>query len=349
MAAADRTFAALAARQAGRRLQPTSPLRSRGIGGPPRRPAAPRLDPGRHHRHGLRPGPAAPVGALLRQERMGGGGQNARTRPAARVVLPKLLDQYKLVGKAARHEGGGGRLGGQDEPDHLRLDAGAGRRRRGRRPGRGHRPRRRSARRCRWPPTSSCCATTAGPRRSTTPSRPAASTATASASTPATRPTPGGTWPATPTPATAVACLILGAYQCAFDRTDRGGDFLNWEPYPRADAREKVKTGDAAALLAAAEDAIKNKDQAGACAAVQRYGDARPSGTSGARPAAALRRQRGRGAARREVLPHHVGGVRGARGRPSGGGSWSALARVTASEYGRPAPGYAEACKLLKV
>ena len=31
---------------------------------------------------------------------MGGGGQNQRTRPAARVVLPKLLDQYKLVGKA---------------------------------------------------------------------------------------------------------------------------------------------------------------------------------------------------------------------------------------------------------
>jgi hypothetical protein len=26
-----------------------------------------------------------------------------------------------------------------------------------------------------------------------------------------------------------------------------------------------------------------------------------------------------------------------------------ALARVTASEYGQPAPGYAESCKLLKV
>ena len=29
----------------------------------------------------------------------GGGGNNQRTRPAARVVLPKLLDQYKLVGR----------------------------------------------------------------------------------------------------------------------------------------------------------------------------------------------------------------------------------------------------------
>ncbi len=41
----------------------------------------------------------------------------------------------------------------------------------------------------------------------------------------------------------------------------------------RADAREKIKTGDAAALLAAAEDAVRHNDQARACAAVQRYGD----------------------------------------------------------------------------
>src|SRR5439155_19635267 len=27
-------------------------------------------------------------------------------------------------------------------------------------------------------------------------------------------------------------CLILGAYQVARDRADRGGDFLNWQPYP---------------------------------------------------------------------------------------------------------------------
>src|SRR5262249_48728911 len=28
------------------------------------------------------------------------------------------------------------------------------------------------------------------------------------------------------------ACLILGAYQVALDRTARGGDFLNWDPLP---------------------------------------------------------------------------------------------------------------------
>ena len=112
-----------------------------------------------------------------------------------------------------------------------------------------------------------------------------------------------------PTPRNAVACLILGAYQCAFDRADRGGDFLNWEPYPRAEAREKVADRRRRRLLAGAEAAIRNKDQATACAgpALRRAG---PSGTAGLRPAAELRRQRGRRAARREVLPHRVGGVR---------------------------------------
>src|SRR5206468_5169735 len=28
------------------------------------------------------------------------------------------------------------------------------------------------------------------------------------------------------------ACLILGAYQAALDRTARGGDFLHWDPLP---------------------------------------------------------------------------------------------------------------------
>ena len=32
----------------------------------------------------------------------------------------------------------------------------------------------------------------------------------------------------------AVASLILGAYQVALDRVNRGGDFLHWEPWPHA-------------------------------------------------------------------------------------------------------------------
>src|SRR6185436_2836866 len=41
------------------------------------------------------------------------------------------------------------------------------------------------------------------------------------------------------------ASLILGAYQVALDRTNRGGDFLNWQPLPPARHLGEVKTTDA--------------------------------------------------------------------------------------------------------
>src|SRR5262249_18436483 len=69
------------------------------------------------------------------------------------------------------------------------------------------------------------------------------------------------------------ACLILGAHQASHDRTNRGGDFLNWEPYPRADARARIKTKDCEELLKQTEDAIRNKDQALAAAAAHAYGE----------------------------------------------------------------------------
>jgi hypothetical protein len=117
-------------------------------------------------------------------------------------------------------------------------------------------------------------------------------------------------------PRNTVACLILGAYQASKDRTDRTAspdDFLKWEPYPRPD-HPKMKTDDRDALLKEAEDAIKNKDQVRAAAAIAGVRRCRPSASAGVRPAAALRDQRGRGAARREVLPHGDGGVRGDAG-----------------------------------
>src|SRR5262249_56774161 len=73
------------------------------------------------------------------------------------------------------------------------------------------------------------------------------------------------------TPRHTVACLILAAFQAARDRSVRP-EFLTWEPYPRADAREKVKTTDPDALLRETEAAIKEKDQARTCALVQAYG-----------------------------------------------------------------------------
>src|SRR5581483_946281 len=57
-------------------------------------------------------------------------------------------------------------------------------------------------------------------------------------------------------------CLILGAWQAARDRGDRGGNFLNWQPYPRQEARGQVQNLDGPALLTNLNDAIRARDQA---------------------------------------------------------------------------------------
>src|SRR6266403_2611286 len=69
------------------------------------------------------------------------------------------------------------------------------------------------------------------------------------------------------------ACLILGAYQVALDRTNRGGDFLNWSPLPLQNHIAQVKSTEPAALLAEANEAICGNLQARAAAIVQRYGE----------------------------------------------------------------------------
>ena len=53
------------------------------------------------------------------------------------------------------------------------------------------------------------------------------------------------------------ACLIVGAYQTAFDRINRGGDFLNWEPLPIQRHLNEISVTDAPSLLREAEEAIK--------------------------------------------------------------------------------------------
>jgi hypothetical protein len=149
-------------------------------------------------------------------------------------------------------------------------------------------------------------------------------------------------------PRNAVACLILGAYQAARDRTDRGGDFLKWEPYPRADARARVKAKEPEALLQEAEGAIKDRDQALACAAVARYGELGQPG----RPVLdlLLRYAVSEDGALHAEKYYRTVSEEFASARPAF--RWRqlvALARVTASEYGQPAPGYGDACRLLKV
>ncbi len=144
------------------------------------------------------------------------------------------------------------------------------------------------------------------------------------------------------------ACLILAAHQASHDRTNRGGDFLHWEPYPRADARARVQTKEKAALLQQAEDAIRHKDQALACALVAAYGEqgyeARPIFDLLLRYAVSED-----GALHAEKYYQTVSDEFQAS-RPAF--RWRhlvALTRVTASEYGLPAPGQDEARKLLKV
>ncbi|HMC89256.1 MAG TPA: hypothetical protein VKI17_06895 [Gemmataceae bacterium] len=141
------------------------------------------------------------------------------------------------------------------------------------------------------------------------------------------------------------ACLILGAYQAALDRR---GDFVKWEPYPHAEARERIKTTDPARLLKEAEDAIRNRDQALATAAVAAYGaTGRP-----ARPVfdLLLRYAISEDGALHAEKFYLTATEEFRNGRPAF--RWRhliALARVTASEYGYPAPGQKEARLLLKV
>ena len=144
------------------------------------------------------------------------------------------------------------------------------------------------------------------------------------------------------------ACLILGAYQAALDRVDRGGDFLHWQPLPLPHHVEGVKPTDPAELLRDLDAAVRGNMQAHACAIVHRYGQlghpARPVFDLLLRYAVSED-----GSLHAEKFYRTVS-EEFASTRPAF--RWrqlTALARVTASEYGRPAPGYAEARDLLKV
>jgi len=145
----------------------------------------------------------------------------------------------------------------------------------------------------------------------------------------------------------AAACLILGAFQMAFDRVERGGDFLKWEPYPRAEGREKVKEVNRGDLLKETEGAIKEKDQARAAALVHRIGElGMPE-----RPVfdLLLRYALSQDGALHAEKYYRTVSEEFAAARPAF--KWRqlvGLARVTASEYGYAAPGYKEACELLK-
>jgi hypothetical protein len=144
------------------------------------------------------------------------------------------------------------------------------------------------------------------------------------------------------------ASLILGAYQVALDRVARGGDFLNWPPLPLAQHLDQIKATDAEALLREADEAIRGNLQARAAAVVQRYGDL-------GHPPRAIFDLLLRYAISEDGALHAEKFYRTASEeftaiRPAFRWRYPvALARVTASEYGRPAAGLAEARALLKI
>ena len=144
------------------------------------------------------------------------------------------------------------------------------------------------------------------------------------------------------------ASLILGAYQVALDRTNRGGDFLNWQPLPLPRHVEQIKTTEADALLREADEAIRGNLQAKASAVIHRYGELGHA----PRPVFDLLLGYGiseDGSLHAEKFYRTVSEEFASTREKFRWRHLVALARVTASEFGRPAPGMAEARSLLKL
>ncbi len=140
-----------------------------------------------------------------------------------------------------------------------------------------------------------------------------------------------------------VSALIVGAFHTAGQKQWAGSD-----PYPLATDLEQVRATEAATLLAQAEEAIRANEQARASAIAQRYGELKlPT-----RPLLDLLLGYAiseDGALHAEKYYYTVTEEFAAM-RPSF--RWRqivALARVTASECGFPAPGYREACDQLRL
>jgi hypothetical protein len=139
------------------------------------------------------------------------------------------------------------------------------------------------------------------------------------------------------------ASLIVGAYHTAGQANG-----LNPQPYPFTEHSEKVRSVAPDALLHETEAAIKANDQARACALMHRYGELGQP----ARPAfdLLLRYAITEDGALHAEKYYRTVTEEFATTRPSF--RWrqlAALARVTASEHGFPAPGVAEARRLLKI
>lgn len=141
----------------------------------------------------------------------------------------------------------------------------------------------------------------------------------------------------------AAASLIVGAYHTA----GQSGTFPK-ESHPMPYLVEKVTASDAATLLKQAEGAIRDKDQAKAAAIIGRYGQLghAPKDIFNLLLGFAVSED---GALHAEKYFRTVS-EEFAAARPAFKWNYlTALARVTASEFGTTAPGYAEAKRVMKV
>jgi hypothetical protein len=144
-------------------------------------------------------------------------------------------------------------------------------------------------------------------------------------------------------PRNAIASLIVGAYHTAgqFDQVTK-------DLYPYSQLLDEIDTADGATLLGQAEEAIRGNEQARACAVAHRYGelDLPPRPMMDLLLKYAVSEDGALHAEKyyRTVTEEFAGTRPAFRWRQI-----VALARVTASEFGYPAPGVQEACELLGV
>lgn len=142
-------------------------------------------------------------------------------------------------------------------------------------------------------------------------------------------------------PRNVVASLIVGAFHTA-GQSERS----NEKPYPLAEHLSEVKSEDPNELIQEADSGIRSKDQFRAAAVISRYGtlghDPNPVFDLMLKFATSED-----GALHAEKYFNTVKDEFAAMRPAFRWGQLVALARVTASEYGRPAPGYEEAKALL--
>jgi hypothetical protein len=148
-------------------------------------------------------------------------------------------------------------------------------------------------------------------------------------------------------PRNSAASLILAGYQVAQDRLNRGGQFLEWKPRPYAEALEKVSATTPDAILKELDGTIRENNQNLACALAHRYLEQGYSarGLCDILLSYALSEDGALHAEKfyRTATDEYARLPASLRNR-----QLVALARVTASCHGYPAPGYAEARKLLE-